>query len=149
MMRAGYRLTTAYGNFAARDLLVADVDRDGHPDVLVLMSNRLTVRRGGTQSVTIASRRPPTPCLRRHGLRRPGGHPGRAEEDRRQRPHAAAQQWQRPQLSRVPFPHPDSGSGDTATYVANWNGAGQPAMLISHGLFTSGPTSFVAASCSK
>ena len=49
----------------------------------------------------------------------------------------------------VPFPHPASGSGDTATYLANWNGAGQPAMLVTNGHRVDGPTQFVAASCTR
>ena len=146
----GYRLTAAYGNFAARDLLVADVDLDGHPDVLVLMNNKLTIRRGGTQSVTVAT--PKDAHSLAYGDMDCDGRADILVVQKKAAGNAhmlLLNNGSGLSYHAVPFPHPTSGSGDTATYVADWNGAGQPAMLISHGLFTSGPTSFVAASCSK
>lgn len=143
-----YRLTNAYGTFRARDLLVADIDGNGKPDVLALGKTRLQLRRdGGAVSTLLATKDA-------HGLA-----VGDMNCDRKR--DILVVQSKGAQNNHIlllnngnglsyrqgTFPHPTSGSGDTATYIPDWDGAGQAAMLVTHGLSTSGPTLFVAASC--
>jgi hypothetical protein len=147
---SNYRLTHPFGNFFARDLLVADVDGNGSQDIVTVNAKKLSVRRWGTVDVTLAT------LSRGFALARGDmdcdGQPdilvvqnGEAGNDHVMLLNNGGGLSYR----RVPFPHPSTGSGDSATYVANWDGAGHPAMLVSHGHFTSGRTFFVQASCTR
>lgn len=145
-----YRLTTAYGAFPAQDLLVADIDGNGRPDVLALRKTKLELRRDNGAVTTLAATKDA------HGLA-----VGDMNCDgRRDILVVQTRQAQNDHLlllndgdglgyHRGTFPHPSSGSGDTASYIPDWDGAGQAAMLVTHGLRTSGPTLLVAASCGR
>ena len=147
---SNYRLTHPFGNFFARDLLVADVDGNGSQDIVTVNARKLSVRRWGTVDVTLAT------LSRGFALARGDmdcdGQPdilvvqnGEAGNDHVMLLNNGGGLSYR----RVPFPHPATGSGDSATYVANWDGAGHPAMLVSHGHYTSGRTFFVQSSCTR
>ena len=147
---SSYHLTDAYGSFFARDMLVADVNGDGQPDVLAVTKNSLTVRVGGTVPLTLASPRDA------HGLAY-GDMDCDGQGDILIVQSQGADNDHMLLLNnggglsyrRVPFPHParDAGSGDAASYIPDWDGYGHPAMLVTHGLYMSGPTSFVTSSC--
>ena len=145
-----YRLTQPYGTFTARDLLVADIDGDRIQDIITVTATRLSVRRGGTTVVNLATLTRGVALAR--GDMNCDGQPdilvvqtSEAGNDHVMLLNNGGGLSYR----RVPFPHPATGSGDSATYVANWDGAGHPAMLVSHGRFTSGPTYFVQSSCPR
>jgi hypothetical protein len=145
-----YRLSQPYGTFTARDLLVADIDGDRIQDIITVTATRLSVRRGGTTVVNLATLTRGVALAR--GDMNCDGQPdilvvqtSEAGNDHVMLLNNGGGLSYR----RVPFPHPSTGSGDSATYVANWDGAGHPAMLVSHGRFTSGPTYFVQASCPR
>lgn len=143
-----YRRTDAYGSFVARDLLVADVNGDDRMDILAVTKNRLTVRVGGTAPVTLAL------LGDAHGLAY-GDMDCDGQADILVVQSVGAGNAHMLLLNNggglsyraVPFPYPATGSGDTATYVPDWDGAGHAAMLVSNGHYTSGPTSFVTSSC--
>lgn len=143
-----YRLSTAYGTFRARDLLVADVDGNDRPDLLAVTKNVLQLRRDDGTVKTLAK------LGDGHGL-------ARGDMDCDGKPdilvvqskgagnrHILLQNTGDGLIYRpLPFPHPSTGSGDQATYIADWNGIGEPAMLVTHGRQMQGPTMFVAAGC--
>ena len=144
----GYKLTDAYGSFYALDLLVADVDGDARPDILAITRTRLAVRLGGTA---------PMPLARLQDARglAYGDMDCDGQADILVVQSAGAGNAHLLLLNNggglsyraVPFPHPTTGSGDAATYVPDWDGAGHAAMLVSHGHQAPGPPSLVSSSC--
>jgi hypothetical protein len=147
---SSYRLTQPYGDFRAKDLLVTDVDGNGSQDILTVVANRLTVRLGGTTEVKLAS------LVRGYALARGDmncdGLPDILVVQGAQAGNAHAlllNNGSGLSYRRLPVPHPATGSGDSASYVANTDGANRPGMLISHGHFTNGPTFLVQSSCTR
>jgi hypothetical protein len=147
---SSYRLTQPYGTFSARDLLVADIDGNGSQDIMTVVANRLSVRLGGTTVVSLATLTRGVALAR--GDMNCDGLADILVVQTSEAGNAHALLLNNGgglSYRRLPFPHPSAGSGDAATYLANWDGAGRAAMLISHGRFTSGPTIFVQASCPR
>lgn len=145
-----YRLTAAYGRFPAIAMLVADVDGADRPELLVLAKTKLSLHSTGEPVVILAA--PQDARGMAFGDMNCDG-----KGDILVVQSAAAGNRHLMLLNNgngrsyrnVPFPHPASGSGDNATYLANWNGTGQPAMLVTNGHRVDGPTQFVTATCTR
>ena len=145
-----YRLTHPFGNFFALDLLVADIDGNGSQDIVTVVANRLSVRRWGTIDLTLATLSRGFALAR--GDMNCDGQPDILVVQNKEAGNDHVMLLNNGgglSYRKVSFPHSSSGSGDSATYVANWDGVGHAAMLVSHGHFTSGPTFFVQSSCTR
>ena len=145
---SNYRLTHPYGSFFARDVLVADVDGNGSQDIVTVDANQLIVRRWGTVPVKIAMLSRGFALAR--GDMNCDGQPDILVVQNSEAGNDHVMLLNNGgglSFRRALFPHPSSGSGDSATYIPNWDGTGRPGMLVSHGHFTKGPTMFVQSSC--
>ena len=149
---SAYRLTQPYTRFQVVAMLVADFDGGG-PDIAVVTGGSLTIRKNGitpvritglTRGVSLALG--DVSCDGKSDIlvlqsNVAGNDPVMLIHNG---PGTGGLAYHR---AAGTFPHPSTGNGDFATYIANWRGQGKAAYLISNGRFQAGPTYFVEATC--